>query len=205
MSIEIDARRELDEIFEEYRTGINRWKYIRYAKVIAVLMEYNEPWSYKRFLWKRDEKKGWWVGTNIWLQFKNKILSVHASSDQRNVMNYFHDVVIDYKPRDINVVAETYRALAEWKVEKIDSYTWITVSSSLRTGIYSALKGAKINTLIDVLWFGSDPQIDVPKIRNIWSKKYKILMEIVNAFAPNNTYNISTWEIELFKKIIWVS
>ncbi len=200
MKMKIDIQKELDEIFEEYESDLNRWKYKRYAKVIAVLMECNVPWSYKSFLWKNDAKKNWWIGNSVGLQFFNKILSRHTANEQKDVMHYFHDVRLDYDPKDIYTVAETYRAIAEWRVENISLYTWVVATESLRSSLYNALKAAKINVLIDVLWFEN-----ILSIRNIWPSKYKLLMEIVNAFAPKNSYNISTWEIELFKKIIWVS
>lgn len=205
MSELFNAKSELDEIFIEYKSDINRGKYKRYAKVIAVLMEYDNPWSYRKFLWKKDENRRWWVGTGVWLQFNDKILSVHKDDDKKEVMNYFHSIDLDYKPRSIRCVAEQYRALAERKIENIHSYKWIIAAESLRTRLYNLLKAAKINSLIDVLWYGSDPTIDIPKIRNLWSKNYALLMEIVRVFLPENSYTISTWEIELFKKILWLN
>lgn len=193
--MKFDFQTEKESKIQEYNLSQESLKYKKYARVIALLFELHEQWSFEMFLYTDKELKSRREPKKVRNpDFVNAILTCYDSDSTKNkAFNYFKNIKLSYKSFDTSdlqaILTQDRRKFESInKFKKVD-FEWQEPEDILWLLSYCAKLDSKDRTkgLKSIPWLSNKSLSNFKDIiSEIWLDQH-----------------ITNEEIMLFQKILW--
>lgn len=186
-----------EEKIEEHYQSQDLQKYKKYARVIALLFELHEQWSFEKFLYTDKELKSRPTPRKIKNpEFVNAILTCYDSDSAKNkAFNYFKTIKPLYRTYHIGdlqeLLTQDRRKFENIKKFKNIDFEWEEPEDMLWLLSYYAKLDPK------------DRTNGLKSIPSLWNRTLSIFKDLLSEIWLDQ--NITNEEILLFKKILWRS